>query len=125
MRRKRTSTAEVSSRLCQGGRGHWPVYHTSPQSFIMTLFTLFVSSTTLRTLLNFGLLFKLSHQTFQPLIVIYITGHFVYHHWNCSSIYRPLSYPFRSLNNKPKMFQKNKTSTCVIDSFLATQPTEC
>ena len=42
-----------------------------------------------------------SVQTFQPLIVIYIRGNFMYHHWKCKSIYRPLSYPFRFLNNSP------------------------
>ena len=38
----------------------------------------------------------LSFQTFQPLNRIYIRVNFVYHHWLCKSIYRPLSYPFRS-----------------------------
>ena len=32
----------------------------------------------------------------QPLI-IFRRGIFVYRHWGCKSIYRPLSYPFRSL----------------------------
>ena len=41
----------------------------------------------------YGLAFKLSVQTFQPLQ----KGNFVRHHWKCTSIYRPLSYPFRSL----------------------------
>ena len=27
----------------------------------------------------------------------------MYHHWGCTSIYRPLSYPFRSLRNTPKL----------------------
>ena len=40
-----------------------------------------------------------SPQTFQPLIVIYIGGHFVHYHWGFTSIYRPVSYPFRSLEN--------------------------
>ena len=39
----------------------------------------------------------LSVQTFQPLIVIHKRGNFVYHHRGCALIYRPLSYPFRSL----------------------------
>ena len=34
---------------------------------------------------------------FQPLIVIYKRGNFVYHHWGRIYIFRPLSYPFRSL----------------------------
>ena len=33
---------------------------------------------------------------FWPLILIYKGGNFVYHHWACKSIYRPLSYPLRS-----------------------------
>ena len=41
-------------------------------------------------------LIKLSVETFKPLIVIYIMVIFVYYHWGIS-IYRPLSYPFRSL----------------------------
>ena len=39
----------------------------------------------------------LSVQTFQPLICIYSRGNFMYHHWGCTSNYRPLSYPFISL----------------------------
>ena len=37
---------------------------------------------------------KLSFQTFQPLIVIYRRGNYV---WGSTSIYYPLSYPFISL----------------------------
>ena len=43
------------------------------------------------------LFIKLSVQTFQPLIVIYRRENFVYHHWVCTLISLPLSYPFRSL----------------------------
>ena len=39
----------------------------------------------------------LSVKTFQTLIVIYGRCNFVYHHWKCTSIYRSLCYPFRSL----------------------------
>ena len=35
------------SNLSQGGRGHWAVYYTSPQSF------LFIGSTTLGTFIEF------------------------------------------------------------------------
>ena len=39
---------------------------------------------------------------FQPLIIIYKRGNFVYHHKGyCTSIYRQISYPFRSLINIP------------------------
>ena len=59
----------------------------------------------IRWLNNFGnfyrilivLFIKLSVQTFQPLIVIYRMGNFVYHHWGCTSIYKSLSYPCRIL----------------------------
>ena len=44
-----------------------------------------------------GWLIKFSVQTFQPLIVNYRRGNFVYHHWVCTLIYRLLSYPLRSL----------------------------
>ena len=40
---------------------------------------------------------KLGVQTFQPLIVIYLRVNLVNHYWGCTSIYRPLSYPW--LNN--------------------------
>ena len=36
-------------------------------------------------------------QIFQPLIVIYIRGNFVYHNWGYTSTYWPLSYTFTSL----------------------------
>ena len=41
---------------------------------------------------------RLSIQTFQQLILFYKRGNFVYHRCGCSPIYRPLSYPFRSLS---------------------------
>ena len=44
-----------------------------------------------------GRFVKISVQTFQFLIVIYKRGNFVNHYVGCTSIYRPLSYPFRSL----------------------------
>ena len=44
-----------------------------------------------------GCSIKSSVQTFQPLVVIYRRGNFMYqNYWGCTSIYRPLSYPFRS-----------------------------
>ncbi len=44
-----------------------------------------------------GCFIKSSVQPFQPLILIYRRDNIVYYHWGCTSIYRPLSYPFRSL----------------------------
>ena len=47
-----------------------------------------------------GWFILLSVQTFQPLIVIYRIGNFVYPHQRCTSIYEPWSYPFRSLRRQ-------------------------
>ena len=81
----------------QGGRGHWTVHYTSPQSFIVK-FSYLSAGQLWGLLLSLlvDLFIQLSVQTFQPLIVIYRTGSFVHHHWGCTSIYWPLSYPFRS-----------------------------
>ena len=66
----------------QGGRGQlWVAYYAGHQSFIITFF-LFVSLTTLETFIEFWLVW-----------------------FRCSLIYRPLSYPFRSLytNSRKKV----------------------
>ena len=47
-----------------------------------------------------GWFIKSSVKTFQLIIVMYRRGNFVYHHLECTSIYRPLSYPFRSLKTR-------------------------
>ena len=47
-----------------------------------------------------GCIIKLCVLTFQPLIVIYRSGNFVYHQWGFTSIYWPLPYPFRSLSSR-------------------------
>ena len=44
--------------------------------------------------------------TFQKLTIIYKRGNFVYHYWWCTSIYRPLSYPFRSLHKSENRNEK-------------------
>ena len=51
-----------------------------------------------------GLFIKLSVQTFQPLILINRRSIFVYHHWGCTSNFRPLSYSFRSLKKGLTVF---------------------
>ena len=66
-----------------------------PKSLILTL-PYSLCLTTLGKIL-IGWFIKLRVQTFQLLIVIYRKGNFVYHHWRCTSIYRPVSYTFRSL----------------------------
>ena len=88
-------------KLCKlfsaGREGILSVYCTSPQSYVITFLMGWIN--------NFGDFYRilisrfiqLSVQTFQPLIVIYKRSNFVYHHWGCTPIYRPLSYPFRSL----------------------------
>ena len=78
----------------QGGRGHWAVYYTSPQSFKITL-SHALAQQLLGVLLNWFM--KLSVQTFLPLILIYRRGNFEYHYWECTFIYRPLSRSFRCL----------------------------
>ena len=62
-----------------------------------------------------GSFIELSVQTFQPLIVIYRSGYLVYNHWGCTVIYRPLSYPFRSLNSCTSY---GSTYPCLFFSFL-------
>ncbi len=52
---------------------------------------------------------------FQPLIVIYRWGDFVYHYWGNTSIYRPLSYPFRSLGQWTVYYTS-------LQSFIITLP---
>ena len=54
------------------GRGHWPVYYSSPQCFIKAQ----LIWGHYRILI--GLFIRVTFQTFQPLIVIYRKGNFVY-----------------------------------------------
>ena len=64
----------------QGGRGHWAVYFTSPQSFIVT-FSFSLAKQLWGFLLNFDwLVFEVECPNFQPVIVIYRRSNFVYHH---------------------------------------------
>ena len=77
----------------QGRRGHWAVYYTSPQqSFIITF-------SYLLALKLWGLRFSFHwYASLSLMIVIYRIENFVhYHYWGCTSIYRPLSYFYRSL----------------------------
>ena len=53
--------------LFQGGRGHWAVYLTSPQSFIVTFF-LFVDLKTYGTFIELSLV---GSKPFQPIMLIY------------------------------------------------------
>ena len=82
---------KMSRYLSPAGSGDWTVYCPSLTSFIIT-FSYALTRQLWEHLLNFD---WLVNQTFQP-IVIYRRGNFVYHHRECTSIYRPLSYPFRS-----------------------------
>ena len=82
--------------VSQGGRGHLTVYYTSPQSFIITF-----PNSRISQLQNFGgfywilisRLLKLRVQTFKT----NNCNLHLYNHWGCTSIYRPLSYPFKSM----------------------------
>ena len=53
---------------------------------------------------------------FQLLIVIYRRGnfcnHFCNHYWGCTSIYRPLSYPFR-----PLQIMNNVIPSCISHPY--------
>ena len=80
----------------QAGRGQWAVYYTSPQSFIKCFLIHWFNNFGYYYWILIGWFIKLSVQMFKPLIVICSRGNFVYH-WGCTQIYRPLSYPFRSL----------------------------
>ena len=65
----------------QSETGQWAVYYTSPQSFIIVfLFVGFITLGTLVISVLIGCLIKLSVLTFQPLILMYRRGNFVYHH---------------------------------------------
>ena len=67
--------------------GQWAVYSTSPQSFIITFsYSLAWQLWGLLCIL-IGWFIKLSAQTIQPLILIYRTGNFVYHHWGAQLLY--------------------------------------
>ena len=82
----------------QEGRRHWAVYYTGTQSFIIICW--FNHFGDFYWIL-IGWFTKFSFQSCQPLILIYRTGNFLYHHYGCTSVYRPLSYPFKSLYISP------------------------
>ena len=84
----------------QGGRGHWTVYYTSPQSFIINFF-LFVGFTTFGAFIEFWFVGVLSWVSKRLTSWFNFTEGFVFvfHHWGCTSIYLPLSCPFRSLES--------------------------
>ncbi len=73
----------------QGGRGHWAVYETSPQSLIIMFSYSFAQQ-------FWGLLFNLIYFSLClcPNVCNVIEGVIL---WGGTSIYRPLSHPFISL----------------------------
>ena len=75
-------------------RGDWDVNKNSTQSLIITFSYSLLNNLGDIYLILIAWFIKLSIQTFQPHIVIY---RFVYYLCWCTSIYRPLSYSFRSL----------------------------
>ena len=40
--------------------------------------------------------FQTTQFKLEPIILIHRMGNFVYHHWGCALIYRPLYYPFKT-----------------------------
>ena len=79
-----------TSALHQGGRGHGPVYYTSPQS-------LWINNLGDYNWILIGQFKKLIVQTFQQQIWIYRRGNFVFLHWGCILIHWQMSYPCRSM----------------------------
>ena len=105
--------------LSPGRKGTLAVYYTSSQSFM--IISLFVCLTTLGPLIEFliGWFIKLSVQKFQPLILIYRRRSFVYQHLSCTSIYRPLSYHFRSLYFSD--FNNNYRNAMIVKFYFSCQ----
>ncbi len=71
----RTKKIEYIRGKMQGGRGHW----AAPK--ILNNVFLFICLTTLGTLIEFWLIGSSSVQAFQPIIVIYKMGKFMYYNW--------------------------------------------
>ena len=89
----------------QRKRGQWADYYTSPQSHIITFFYLLAQQH----------LTSLT-QTFQPLILIYKRGNFVY---IIASINRPLSYPFGSMHEYSLLEHSRQRLNLPIECFVA------
>ena len=68
------------------GRGHWALYYTSPQSLIITFSIRQLNNLEDYYSILIGWFIQFSVKKFQPLIVIYRMGNFVYHHLGCTSI---------------------------------------
>ena len=98
-----THVAKAFYHLSQRERekGQQPVYYTSPQSFIIHFLICYLLNDfgTFVNFDSFGWFIRMSVHTLQPLFLIYRRGNFVNHHWGYTSIYRPLSYTFRSLRH--------------------------
>ena len=101
-------------RIFHGEWGQWGcLLHYFPK-FYNNVFSL-VSITTLGTCPISCVL------TFQPLTLIYRRGYSVYHNWGRTSIYRPLSYPFRSLG----IFTEYSSCLSSIAAEKITFPLKC
>ena len=86
----------------QRNRGKSAVFYTSPQSFLIT-FSYWLNNFRDFSKILIGWFIKLNVQTFQSQNLIYRMGNFVYSHWECTSIYRPLSYPFILYENQQEI----------------------
>ena len=69
----------------KGGRGHWAVYYTSPQSLSIVPWL-----NNFRDFIEFSLVVLLIWvlKTFQSRILIYRRGNFVCHHWGYANPFR-------------------------------------
>ena len=86
-----SSVSPIENYFLTGREGTMGCLLYKSPKFYICVFLLF-DSTTLGTIIEFGW-FK----PFQQLIVFFCRGNFVEHHWECTPLYRPLSYSFRSL----------------------------
>ena len=98
-----TTVAVTNNTFCQLGRRQWAVHLHWSQKFINNVFLFIGSLNNFKQLWGLywtliGWLIKLSVQAFQSLIIIYRRGNFMYLHRECTSTYRPLSYPFGSIH---------------------------
>ena len=96
----------------QGGRGHWEVYYTSPQSFIITFLTRLFNNFWDFYRIMICWFIKLSVQRFQPLILTYNFVHHCIGH--CFIPLDPwffwldLTYGLKEVHIMFKMFLKNQ-----------------
>ncbi len=101
--------------------------HQSPQFYFN--FFLFIASKILVLLLYFDwLVHSFECPNVSTIIVIYRRGNLVYHYWECTPIYRSLSYPFRLIWNLTSLLTFvaiNATKQLAVVRFLYARLTIC